>query len=409
MRSTRPPATTHQQSQLPNDPLRHAIETTDLPGLVARYYPDSGARGGVQGVVHAVWRGDEHASFSLFVGRDNIWLYRDHATGENGNAYTFLTDIAGFSSSEAATILTAGQTPSVFPASSRRKHLGSPGTPKGLSPQEAALWRALQQERVRPFVHPRSRCLLSLTSSVSCLQEALGNPQARGNARIIRAAYAALKRSGTKRRKAGKHGAFLEAYDYTDEAGKLLYQVVRFEPKSFAQRRKDPHGEGWVWGLNAGGYTRTASGDWVPTDAAEPDRVLPETRRVLYRLPRLLEGIQGGRGVLIPEGERDVHALEALGFIATTNPGGALKWHDADGRNDYGAALRGARVYLLPDNDDAGREHVQHVQGALTGIAVEVHVVELPDLPPKGDVTDWLNMGHDRKELIAQLLRAHKA
>src|SRR5215472_9254861 len=43
------------------------------------------------------------------------------------------------------------------------------------------------------------------------------------------------------------------AYDYVDEAGKLLYQVVRYEPKKFQQRRPDGKG-GWIWNLD--GVTR---------------------------------------------------------------------------------------------------------------------------------------------------------
>ena len=31
-------------------------------------------------------------------------------------------------------------------------------------------------------------------------------------------------------------------YPYSDEHGTLLYEVVRFEPKSFAQRRPDGRG-----------------------------------------------------------------------------------------------------------------------------------------------------------------------
>ena len=38
-------------------------------------------------------------------------------------------------------------------------------------------------------------------------------------------------------------------YSYSDESGRMLYQVVRFEPKSFRQRRPDGRG-GWVWQSN---------------------------------------------------------------------------------------------------------------------------------------------------------------
>jgi len=34
-------------------------------------------------------------------------------------------------------------------------------------------------------------------------------------------------------------------YDYTDESGNLLFQVVRYDPKDFRQRRPDGKG-GWI-------------------------------------------------------------------------------------------------------------------------------------------------------------------
>ena len=45
----------------------------------------------------------------------------------------------------------------------------------------------------------------------------------------------------------------VSTYDYTDAAGELLYQVVRYTPKGFAQRRPDGAG-GWKWNLQ--GATR---------------------------------------------------------------------------------------------------------------------------------------------------------
>ena len=38
------------------------------------------------------------------------------------------------------------------------------------------------------------------------------------------------------------HRRIVAIYDYVDEAGKLLYQVARFTPKGFAQRRPDGKG-----------------------------------------------------------------------------------------------------------------------------------------------------------------------
>jgi len=158
-------------------------------------------------------------------------------------------------------------------------------------------------------------------------------------------------------------------YDYTDASGKMLFQVVRFAPKSFAQRRPDGKG-GWAWNR----------------DGVEP---------VLYRLPRVLQTVANGGRIFIVEGEKDVAALEGAGLIATCNVGGAGKW-----RREYGETLRGARIAVLPDNDEPGRKHAADVARSLHGIAAEVRVVELPGLPEKGDVTGWLANGGTPEKLL---------
>ena len=58
-----------------------------------------------------------------------------------------------------------------------------------------------------------------------------------------------------------------EIYDYVDSDGKLLFQVVRYKPKSFRQRRPDPNSsDKWFWDLKG-------------------------VQRVLYRLPDVLEAV----------------------------------------------------------------------------------------------------------------------
>jgi putative DNA primase/helicase len=53
-----------------------------------------------------------------------------------------------------------------------------------------------------------------------------------------------------RKAKAGKpkpKGKIVEVYDYVDEAGAILFQVVRYEPKAFSQRRPDPDRPGgWI-------------------------------------------------------------------------------------------------------------------------------------------------------------------
>jgi hypothetical protein len=101
-------------------------------------------------------------------------------------------------------------------------------------------------------------------------------------------------------------------YDYRDERGELLFQVVRAPGKRFRQRRPDAGG-GWMWNL-AG------------------------VRRVLYRLPEL-RAADPQADVFVVEGEKDVETLRGLGLVATTNPQGAGKW-----RTDLGEPLRGRDV-----------------------------------------------------------------
>ena len=150
-------------------------------------------------------------------------------------------------------------------------------------------------------------------------------------------------------------------YPYHDEAGTLLYEVVKFAPKRFAQRR--PNGQdNYVWRLNG-------------------------VRRVLYRLPELL-GADPGETVFVTEGEKDADRLRELGLVATTNSQGACKWNKVDH-----TPLHGRRVVIVPDNDASGRKHAQQVAEALHVKAAEVRIVELPGLPEKGDVSDWLEAG----------------
>jgi len=87
------------------DTLTCSIEKIDLPALVAELWPESGARPGRAGVCRAVWRGDTHPSLSLFQAR-GMWFWKDHATGESGNAFHLLLK-SGMSKEEAAELLKA--------------------------------------------------------------------------------------------------------------------------------------------------------------------------------------------------------------------------------------------------------------------------------------------------------------
>jgi len=181
-------------------------------------------------------------------------------------------------------------------------------------------------------------------------------------------------------------GVIDKVHPYRDEGGAVLFEVVRFDPKDFRQRRPDPNKPGdFIWSTKG-------------------------VRQVPYRLPDLIERLD--RVVFIVEGEKDADRLWSLGVPATTNAGGANKWNA--GLNEF---FRNADVVIIPDHDPQkcdpktgapmfhddgrpvrpGQDHAQDVARHLVNVVNRVRVLELwkhwPEMPPKGDVSDWLDQG----------------
>ncbi len=170
----------------------------------------------------------------------------------------------------------------------------------------------------------------------------------------------------------GKH--IVAIYDYHDASGKVVFQVVRFEPKDFRQRKPDTTApDGWTWSTKG-------------------------VEKVLFRLPEINRAIAGGKFIFLTEGERDALTMVQHGFDATCNPGGAGKWLDS-----YTETLRGADVVIIADKDAPGRAHAQLVAGKLHGVAKSVRVLELPDTngKPVKDAADFFAAGGTREDLIA--------
>jgi putative DNA primase/helicase len=179
------------------------------------------------------------------------------------------------------------------------------------------------------------------------------------------------------------YGETEAVYPYVDRKGRLSYEKLRFPGKRFKVRRPDGKG-GHIWNLDG-------------------------IQLLLYNLPAVLKA----RAVFITEGEKDADRLSALfnermsaekrhRFAATTNSGGAAQWNAADGK-----LLEGKRVYVLEDNDDAGRERSEIVPPSVYPWAKKVKVLRLPGLRPKGDVSDWL-LKHTASEFFAVLNKTEK-
>lgn len=157
-----------------------------------------------------------------------------------------------------------------------------------------------------------------------------------------------------------------QTYDYVDMNGELIFQVVKYHPKDFRQRRPDGKG-GWIWNLNS----------------IEP---------VLYRLPELCAGIKDSMVVYIVEGEKDCDTLYLHGFIATTQAGGAsAKWLP-----QYTETLKGAHIAIIPDKDEAGQQRALRLAKTLFGWVEGIRVLYLN----AQDISDWFEKGHSAEELV---------
>jgi hypothetical protein len=170
-----------------------------------------------------------------------------------------------------------------------------------------------------------------------------------------------------------------KAYDYTDGAGALLYQVCRLE---------------WQ---DDGKFIRGRDGDWYQATEdriqkwanAERQHFPIGVKHGLYRLMELREEAGDATLVYLPEGEKDVETLREMGLSATTNSGGARNW-----RSDHAEQLRGRDVVILLDNDEPGRDRGDIIARSLHGVARRIRLADFsavwPDAPKGADVTDWV-------------------
>jgi 5S rRNA maturation endonuclease (ribonuclease M5) len=164
-------------------------------------------------------------------------------------------------------------------------------------------------------------------------------------------------------------------YLYHSSDGEVLFEVLRFKEKKFAQRRPDPDKRGhYIWNVNG-------------------------IHKVLYGVP----AIEKATVVILLEGEKDCDNLRLLNLCddnmspvaVTTCSGGASKWQPS-----YSKSLRGKKVVIFPDSDFAGRRHAKGVQEALKGYAAEVRIVGFP--AGFKDMTEYLGE-HDVTDLARKI------
>jgi hypothetical protein len=194
-----------------------------------------------------------------------------------------------------------------------------------------------------------------------------------------------------------------ETYTYTKN-GKYVYEVVRWEPKEFSQRRKDRAGN-YIWGISDGYYYQTQYGWYtVKEDISKYKKVkhFPKVEPMLYNLDVVKEKLKLNpqAKIFIVGGEKDVNNLAKIGFLAVTNSGGEnAKWEPS-----YTEELKGLNIAFIPDNDLTGYEHLYKVAEALIPVAKSFKVIELPSLTKEHeDFSDWCFKYDGDAEYLKQL------
>ncbi len=110
-------------------------------------------------------------------------------------------------------------------------------------------------------------------------------------------------------------------------------------------------------------------------------------QRELYNLPAVLTATK----VYFVEGEKCADAIIKQGAVATTLDTGAKSpWY-----SHYDEYLKDKEVIIIPDNDNAGMNYAKKI---LQNVPA-ARIVKLPDLAEKGDIYDWLAMGHTLAEI----------
>ena len=138
-------------------------------------------------------------------------------------------------------------------------------------------------------------------------------------------------------------------------------------------------------------YGRIINNDFIPG--------IEDIDKTLYRLPELLNSIREGYPVYYVEGEKDADNLHKLGLTATT-AGSCSDWNAG-----FAHYFKGAKVIILPDNDKPGLELAETIRRDLRDFAFSIRTV-ITDREDKGDVSDFLDKGGTKEELMNRIAEA---
>lgn len=122
----------------------------------------------------------------------------------------------------------------------------------------------------------------------------------------------------------------------------------------------------------------------------------------IYNYPKIKQAIDKEEYIYIVEGEKDVETLKKIGLPGTTFY--SKKWQDI-----YTEQLHDAKIVFIGDTGEAGEQFKEFVWKNLKDNIKTFKVVNLKGLEQLGDnkdVTDWLQAGHTKEELMIAIKNA---
>ncbi|NFH85046.1 DNA primase, partial [Clostridium botulinum] len=172
----------------------------------------------------------------------------------------------------------------------------------------------------------------------------------------------------------------LGVFTFVDENNKPIYSKVKFLKPDGKKETPYYHIEnGQV--INNRGY------DEVP-----------------YNYYNLLQGIAENKTVVFSEGEKDVNTinntLSKKDYVATS----------IKGFKDYDK-IKGEfmKIAVIGDTGEAGQKYIDNIKYNFIKVASSFKIINLPSIKAMGnniDVTDWLEAGHTKKELLQAFKRS---
>ena len=172
----------------------------------------------------------------------------------------------------------------------------------------------------------------------------------------------------------------VDRYCYTDVNAVIVQAVIREECTVGARHKRFRQ----EYPIAAGGWARRKPSGFTPS---------------LYRAPAVAAAVAAGQAVWLVEGEKDVHAAEAHGLVATTNAQGSASFTP-----QLAQALAGAQVVVVLDRDEAGwaRGIAAHQVLVAVGAAVSLRLPAIER--DKADLSDHLEAGKALEDLVGVCL-----